>query len=72
MEIKIGEVGKIVAGQEMGHYVKVIDDTTNTGGFLILTAAASDMRNGFDSWVEDRETLQRFFKEAGWVVEWPR
>ena len=70
MEIKIGEVGKIVAGQEVGQFVKVIDDTANTGGFLILTAAAPDMRNGFDSWVEDSAELQRFFNEAGWIVDW--
>ena len=72
MEIKVGEVGKIVAGQESGRYVKVIDDRANTGGFLILTAAASDMRDGFDSWVEDGEMLRRFFEEAGWIVEWSR
>ena len=72
MEIKVGEVGKIVTGVELGHYVKVIDDGVNTGGFLILTAAKSDMRDGFDSWVENREMLQRFFVEAGWTIEWPR
>ncbi|MCL2644173.1 MAG: hypothetical protein FWD51_01785 [Betaproteobacteria bacterium] len=70
MEIKIGEVGKIVAGQELGSHIKVIDDEANTGGFLILTAKALDMKDGFDSWVENREMLQRFFEEAEWTVEW--
>ncbi|MCC7038389.1 MAG: hypothetical protein IT560_13955 [Alphaproteobacteria bacterium] len=70
MEIKIGNVGKIVAHDDVGSYIKVVDDRENTGGFLILTAAAPDMLNGFDSWVEDMEALQRFFAEAGWIVEW--
>jgi hypothetical protein len=70
VEIKVGEVGRIVAGQELGHFVKVIDDGANTGGFLILTAAAADMTGGFDCWVESKEMLQRFFHEAGWIVEW--
>ena len=70
MEIKVGEIGKIVAGEELGSYIKVIDDGANTGGFLILTAEAPDMTDGFDSWVENKEMLQRFFEEAGWTVEW--
>lgn len=70
MDIKIGEIGKIVSGEELGRYVKVVDDAANTGGFLILTAAAPDMQDCFDSWVETRETLQCFFEESGWTVEW--
>ena len=70
MEIKVGRVGRIVAGQELGCYAKVINDEASTGGFLILTAKTPDMKDGFDSWVEDRESLQRFFEEAEWVVEW--
>ncbi|MBW8831099.1 MAG: hypothetical protein JF606_17080 [Burkholderiales bacterium] len=72
MDIELGKVGKIVAGQELGRYVKVVDDAASTGGFLILTAMAPDMQDGFDSWVESREMLQRFFEEAGWIVEWPQ
>jgi len=71
VNIRLGKVGKIVAGQELGHYVKVIDDTASTGGILILTAIAPDMQNGFDNWVESKEMLERFFEEAGWIVEWP-
>ena len=70
MDIRLGEVGKIVSGQELGRYVKVIDDEVATGGFLILTAAAPDMQDGFDSWVESKEMLQHFFEEAGWIVDW--
>ena len=72
MDIRLGEVGKIVGGQELGRYVKVIDDEASTGGFLILTASVPDMHDGFDSWVESTAMLQRFFEEAGWIVEWPQ
>jgi len=71
MEIKFGEVGRIVAGQEQGRYVKVVDDVADTGGFFIPTATALDMHEGsFDSWVENGEMLQRFIEEAGWIIEW--
>ena len=70
MDIKIGKVGKIVGGHELGRYIKVVDDAANTGGILIFTAKAPDMQDGYDCWVENGETLQRFFEEAGWIVEW--
>jgi hypothetical protein len=70
MDIKVGAVGKIVAGDEAGSYVKVIDDTTNTGGYLVLTAVNPDMSDAFDSWVEDRESLSRYFEESRWAVTW--
>jgi hypothetical protein len=70
MDIKLEAVGKIVAGDEAGHYVRVVDDRRNSGGFLILTAATPDMQDGYDSWVEDEATLQRFFEESGWVIDW--
>ena len=70
MEIKVGVVGKVMDGKEVGRYVKVIDDESNTGGFLILTASSPKMQDGFDNWVENRQVLQLFFEEAGWIIEW--
>jgi hypothetical protein len=70
VEIKIGQVGRIVAGDEMGSYIKVEDDTHNTGGYLVLTATKPDMTNGFDNWVEDGAALSRYFAEAEWIIEW--
>jgi hypothetical protein len=70
MDIKVGVVGKIDAGDEVGSYVKVIDDTTNTGGYLVLTAVSPDMSDAFDNWVEDRESLSRYFEESRWAVTW--
>lgn len=70
MKIEIDHVGRIVEGNDAGTYVKVIDDTQSTGGFLILTSVHYDMLDGFDNWVENKESLARYFTESGWVIEW--
>ncbi len=70
MEIKIGVVGKIVAGDESGSFLKVVDDTENTGGFLILTASTPEMIDGFDNWVENEKSLSRYFVESEWIIQW--
>ena len=68
--VQIDRIGKIVAGAERGRYVRVTDDTESTGGFLILTADDLEFQNGHDNWVKDETSLQRFFQESGWLVEW--
>ena len=70
MDIKIGVVGRIMEGDEAGSYVKVVDDSSSTGGYLVLTSANPDMSNGFDNWVEDRESLARYFEESRWAINW--
>jgi hypothetical protein len=57
MEIKFGTLGKIIAGEEAGCYVKIVDDAVSTGGFLVLTSPNSDMSDGFDGWVENEVAL---------------
>ncbi len=32
MQIRIGQIGRIIAGDEVGKYIKVIDDEQNTSG----------------------------------------
>jgi hypothetical protein len=66
----IGKTGRIVAGDDLGRFVKVVDDSENTGGFLVLTADDVEFRSGHDNWVEDEAALKRYFQEAGWLVEW--
>jgi hypothetical protein len=88
MEIKIGKIGKILAGDDVGSYVKVVPDSEessnimadstsgnsiaspNTGGFLILIASDFEMKEGFDGWVEDSDTLRKYFEQSRWVVQW--
>lgn len=70
MEIRIGIVGEIVTGDEAGSFVKIIDDTEHTGGFLILTSSTPEMKDGFDNWVENESSLKQYFVESKWVIRW--
>ena len=70
MDIKIGQVGQITAGDDVGKYVKVVEDLESTGGYLILTAGEADMCDGFNSWVENRAALVQYFAESGWSIDW--
>jgi hypothetical protein len=70
MNIRIGLVGRILRGDGLGGYIKIVDDTSNTGGFLILTSAELSMTKGFDNWVENREALEHYFIESDWIVDW--
>jgi hypothetical protein len=69
-KILFGTVGRIIAGDDAGSYVKVVDDKANTGGFLILTSDRPDMTTGFDNWVETKEAVGSFFAESNWEVDW--
>ncbi|WP_248323020.1 hypothetical protein [Caballeronia sp. Sq4a] len=69
-KILYGIVGKIIAGDNAGSYVKVEDDSASTGGFLILTSGHPDLSAGFDNWVETKDAVERFFAESNWNVEW--
>lgn len=69
-EIRIGVLGRILAGSEIGSYVKVVDDTSATGGYLILIGSEPTLRDGFDDWVENDDSLRRYFEEAEWEVRW--
>lgn len=52
---QVGVVGRIVSGEEIGRYVKVVDDSGKTGGYLILTAADGDLTEDWaDAWLASR------------------
>jgi hypothetical protein len=70
VHIKINHIGIIETGNEAGSYVKIIDDSVNTGGFIILTGNSPDLHDGFDNWVEDMKSLQKYFHESRWRVKW--
>jgi hypothetical protein len=70
-EILIGRWGKIVAGENVGFYVLVQDDTTgSTGGFYIFRGPRASLDSCWDNWVEKRDGVDQFFRFAGWQVEW--
>jgi putative protease len=66
MEIKIGKIGKIVAGQELGCYVKVIDDKARAfyekhGVKLIAPAFEQGLEKGLVSLMITRHCLRYSF-----------
>lgn len=72
-EILIGKWGKIVAGENVGWYVLVEDDTTgSTGGFYIFRSPQVSKDSCFDDWVETKDGVCKFFQFARWQVEWPK
>lgn len=70
MDIRIGQIGKIISGDDCGMYLKIMDDSDSTGGYLILTSFNIDMSDGFDNWTESYATLVQYFVESDWVIEW--
>ena len=68
--IPINKTGLITQGGDEIRYVRVVDDSDSTGGFLVLLSNNPQFSDGFDDWVEDHDSLIRYFDEAGWVVVW--
>ncbi|AWF80508.1 hypothetical protein BTJ40_06620 [Microbulbifer sp. A4B17] len=70
--IEIGRIGLIESGDEIGCQVKVVNDSENTDGFLILTG--KNLRDpkveAFDGWVENEKELSGYFEESKWVIKW--
>ena len=74
MNIPFAIDGRIVNTEHSGHVVRVEDDRAKSGGFFIhqrwLGCDGPDSDGGSDYWVEDEDSLTRYFAEAGWSVEW--
>jgi len=71
LEIRLKTVGKIVAGEDKGRFVEVLDDSHESGGFLIFTYDSLD-RSGdvYDHWVESIVDVDLFFEELAWRIDW--
>jgi hypothetical protein len=49
----------------------VLDDSANTGGYLICTYSDLDRSPVvYDTWVENYIDVIRAFEDAGWAIEW--
>ena len=66
---RIGKKGLIKNGRDAGFFVRIEDDSQNTGGFLILIWKEHP-REGYDYWVESLANLEQFMNESGWEIEW--
>jgi hypothetical protein len=71
MNIEFDRIGIIVEGERKGWYIKIDNDSKNTGGFLIIYNSSPDMssNSGYDDWAENEECLKKFFLENSWVVD---
>ena len=70
-DIRIGQVGRIISGEDIGDFIKVIDDEQNTGGYLIFHSINEKFSGTvYDAWVENYSDLEIFLSEGGRVVEW--
>jgi hypothetical protein len=76
MNIPVGVNGRVLNSEHVAHEVHVVDDSVNTGGFLVLERWEGPDGPGkfgwFDSWVENEATLQQFFVECDWEVQWEK
>ncbi|KRA41546.1 hypothetical protein [Pseudoxanthomonas sp. Root630] len=75
MMIKIDSVGDVLNSARVGHKIRVVDDSTASGGFIIYEwwdgSSGPNTKGDFDSWVPDEDSLHQFFTEAGWSIDWP-
>ena len=72
--IQIGKKGRILQGNQAGWYILIQDDTSDTGGYYVLITSKPDLSGGlgegYDEWVENKETLLPLFETRGWEIEW--
>ena len=69
-EIRLNIIGRILEGDDVGLFVKILDDSDNTGGYLVITSKTETFENCHDDWVEDMDSLKNYFEESLWQIEW--
>jgi hypothetical protein len=70
--IEFGKIGEIIEGEYQGWKVLIQDQCEETGGYLIqvFRVKPGDPDGGFDYWVGGMDSLESFFRQAGWRVVW--
>jgi hypothetical protein len=69
-KIKLDRVGKILTGRDQGGYVKVHFDSKV--GFYIFQSNSPKFNTPetYDGWAEDEESLNLFFEQCNWTIDW--
>ena len=73
--MKFDTVGRIIAGEYKGWFVKIEDDRGGgcTGGFYVYIVRGESFNKsveGYDDWLESIEEIPTYIEEMGWIIEW--
>lgn len=72
MQLEYNTIGKITAGENCGWFVKIINDTNDSGGYFIYEFEDSDGVNGFDTWLENETHVKGYIYENEWEIDWEK
>lgn len=70
MEIKYNKIGEIIEGDNVGWYVKIINDKEKSGGFFVLEFESKNSDKGYDTWLETENDVKGYFYESEWKINW--
>lgn len=74
MTIKLDRLGRITNSLQGNHRIKVCDDQSNTGGFLIYEwwdgSNGPNLEGAFDSWVQDLASAEAYLQESQFEIAW--
>ena len=70
-KIAVNRIGKITNGDMKNWYIKVLDDTENTGGYLFIESPNIDFRGeGYDNWFLDLKDVLPHIEHCKYQIEW--
>ena len=68
--IRLDTIGRIVKGEDLGTFLRVLDDSEDTGGFFVLHSNTVSFMDVHDVWLEDWGALEEYFEAMGWSIDW--
>ena len=68
--VKYDTIGKIIKGNNLGWFVKIVKDVEKSGGIFIYEFPELNGSKGFDNWLENPNDVHEFINENGWKIKW--